>query len=298
MTTAASRRRGVSVAEKASIIDQTSAAEFQPAVERTLEYIRAGDIYQANIAASWRVRTRTAPRHLYQNLISINPSKYGGFFSFFTGDRSHAILSVSPELFVQRRQGRLLARPIKGTRPRRPTNPQQDQAAAGELLSSIKDQAELAMIVDLLRNDLGRICRAGTIHVNQARTLECHPMVWHTVADISGALTDGHQSWSDIIVALCPAGSITGTPKIRATQIIAELEHAPRGIYCGHIGWIGPRCDGALNIAIRTAHQMDDILTFRGGAGIVADSNPAMEYQEILAKVRAMLHLVDAQAID
>ena len=154
-------------------------------------------------------------------------------------------------------------------------------------MASGKDQAELAMIVDLLRNDLGRICRAGSIDVRQPRLLEKHPTIWHTAAEIAGRVDSAACGWGDIIGAMCPAGSISGTPKIRAMEIIAELEGRPRGIYCGHLGWISPNGDGALNIAIRTAHAHGGGLTFYGGAGIVADSNPAAEYQEICAKVEA-----------
>ncbi len=276
---------------RAELVDQTHCAEFQRAVQRTLEFIRAGDIYQANIAARWCMKTDIPPAELFARISHLSPAPYGGFFRFPHDHQSHAILSVSPELFIERRGRNLRTRPIKGTRPRYPDHPAADLTASRDLLQSPKEQAELAMIVDLLRNDLGRICRTGSIRVTEPRMLEQHPTVWHTVAEISGLL-DAGASWGDIIAALCPAGSISGTPKIRATEIIAELEQTPRGIYCGHMGWIGPAGNGTLNIAIRTAHLAGNEFVFQGGAGIVAESEPAAEYEEVLAKIRAMLTIV------
>ncbi len=282
---------GVSTTGRAELMYQTDRAEFQNSVQRTLEYIRAGDIYQANIAARWCLKTDIPPAELFARISRVSPAPYGGYFTFVHGSQSHAILSVSPELFIERRGRQLRTRPIKGTRPRYPANPAADISASHDLLQSPKEQAELAMIVDLLRNDLGRICRTGSIHVTQPRMLEQHPTVWHTVAELSGLLNAGN-SWSDTIEALCPAGSISGTPKIRATEIIAELERTPRGIYCGHMGWISPTGNGTLNIAIRTGHLAGNQFTFQGGAGIVAESDPAAEYDEVLAKVRALLAIL------
>ncbi len=268
------------------LVHRTEPREFTANVERALPYIGAGDNYQANISARWRVESAEAGSDIFRRLCGINPAAYAAFFSFQFGGAGHCILSASPELFIRRNGRMLLTRPIKGTR-RRQSDGEADRAAARQLMASDKDQAELAMIVDLLRNDMGRICRPGSINVRQARLLERHPTIWHTVAEIEGILDSGIGGWGDMIGAMCPAGSISGTPKIRAMEIIAELEKRPRGIYCGHMGWISPNGDGALNIAIRTAHVHGGGLTFYGGAGIVADSDPAAEYQEICAKVEA-----------
>ena len=270
---------------------QTPRSEFEQAVQRTLAYIRAGDIYQANIAARWCLKTDIPHAELFARISRLSPAPYGGCFTFPHNRQAHAILSISPELFIERRGRQLRTRPIKGTRPRHPTHAAADIAAARDLLQSPKEQAELAMIVDLLRNDMGRICRTGSIHVTEPRILEQHPTVWHTAAEISGLLATG-ASWDNTIEALCPAGSISGTPKIRATEIIAQLEQTPRGIYCGHMGWISPTGNGTLNIAIRTAHLAGNQFVFHGGAGIVAESEPAAEYEEVLAKVHALLTFV------
>lgn len=287
---------GVSTTGRAELMHQTDRAEFQHAVQQTLEYIRAGDIYQANIAARWCLKTDIPPAELFARISRISPAPYGGYFAFPHDSQLHTILSVSPELFIERRGRQLRTRPIKGTRPRHPANPAADVSASRDLLQSPKEQAELAMIVDLLRNDLGRICQTGSIHVTEPRMLEQHPTVWHTVAEISGLLA-ANASWGDTIEALCPAGSISGTPKIRATEIIAELEQTPRGIYCGHMGWISPTGNGALNIAIRTGHLAGNQFVFQGGAGIVAESEPAAEYDEVLAKVRALLAILQTPAM-
>lgn len=259
--------------------------EYEGQVRRALEYISAGDIYQANLADRWVLPLRQRPEHLYRRMSRISPGEYGAFVRF----ANEAIASISPELFLRRRGDRIYTRPIKGTRARPAVDSPADQALACDLLASEKDQAELAMIVDLLRNDLGRICRPGGVRVDSSRQLEALPTLWHTSASVSGRLRSDKMGWNEIIRATCPGGSITGVPKIRAMQIIGELEAVPRGIYCGNIGWIGPEGDGALNIAIRTAHLTGDRVTFCGGAGIVAQSDPVREYAEIGAKVQALV---------
>jgi para-aminobenzoate synthetase component 1 len=210
------------------------------------------------------------------------PAPYGAFLNF----PEQQIASASPELFLELRGRRLVTRPIKGTRPRGLTGPE-DASLAEELLQSEKDRAELLMIVDLERNDLGRVCRPGSVHVDELRALEDHPTVWHTVAEISGELAAGADA-IDAILAAFPGGSITGAPKVRAMQIIAELERARRGVYTGAIGYLGFDGDVALNIAIRTIVCRDGRATYHVGGGMVWDSDPAAEYEETLAKGRAL----------
>jgi len=269
------------------IVQQTMRADYCRQVQRVLAYIGAGDIYQANLAQRWTIDTPTLPPQVFERLCQATPASYAAFFQF--GDR--AVASASPELFVERHGAALRTRPIKGTRPRNRQDAAADTAWRGQLWASTKDQAELAMIVDLLRNDLGRICRFGTVQVVNPRQLEEHPTVWHTAATIVGQLADPSAGWGRIIAALCPGGSITGAPKIRAMQIIAELEEFRRGLYCGNIGWIGSAGTGTLNIAIRTLQMQQHGPQWRAwawaGGGVVADSDPDAEFEETLHKVAA-----------
>jgi para-aminobenzoate synthetase component 1 len=202
-------------------------------------------------------------------------------------------LSSSPELFLQLRDGHVVTRPIKGTRPRI-GDCRADAVYRRELIHSDKDRAELTMIIDLLRNDLGRVCSFGTVRVTEADKIEEHPTVFHRVATIEGDLKPGNN-WLDLMRAAFPGGSVTGAPKIRAMQIIDELEPTPRGVYCGSIGWIG--LDGSLsfNIAIRTMVQVGDLVHVYAGGAIVADSTPEGEYKEIIAKAAGMLQALGCE---
>ncbi len=257
--------------------------QFKAAVRHCQQYIADGDIYQANISSCWHCRTAEPGYEIFGRLLQGNPAKYAAFMRY----GEHEIISVSPELFIQRQGGILETRPIKGTRPRRLDDPLADEQLRKELLESPKDRAELAMIVDLLRNDLGRVCTA--VQVSEARVIECLPALWHTHGMVMGNLADSAGFfWGNIVEAMCPGGSITGVPKIRAMEIIEELETQRRGIYCGNIGWINPGGDGTLNIAIRTIHLTGGMARFRSGAGITADSDPDAEYAEILAKAAAL----------
>ncbi len=289
-------------APEAKLIERPSRAGYLEKVERVRAYIAAGDIYQANLAQRWIVQTSESPHAIFRRLCGISPARYSAFLRLTdsTGITRH-VISASPELFLSIDKGHAITRPIKGTRPRDPADPARDMSLRDELLASPKDRAELTMIVDLLRNDLGRVSRYGTVQVTEPRGIEQHPTVWHTVATIESDLR-AHVSLSELIAAMCPGGSITGAPKIRATQIIEELEGFRRGLYCGHIGVIGPReASGgtppmlALNIAIRTIlHQEGHAHIFAGG-GIIADSDPAQEYLETLHKAAALFR---ALAID
>jgi len=258
-----------------------SRTEYEAAVARAIEYIRAGDIFQVNLSQRFSVSTVQSAQAIYQRLMERSPAHYGGLLDY--GD--FALLSNSPELFLRvtheadgRR--RILTRPIKGTRPR----------SAGmemELEDSLKDQAELNMIVDLERNDLGRVCEIGSVRVTQPRTIEAHPTVFHGVASIEGGLRR-EVSLIDLLRAVFPGGSITGAPKIRAMQIIDELEPVRRGPYCGAIGYIGAGGEMEFNVAIRTMILQNGLAYIPVGGGIVADSTPAGEYAETLVKARAM----------
>lgn len=259
--------------------------EYLRVVRRALEYITAGDIFQVNLSQRFSFPLRDGPEEIYHRLIAKTPALYGGFLDF--GD--HALLCNSPELFLRvrtRADGgrRVETRPIKGTRPRMAGMEEQ-------LRLSEKDQAELNMIVDLERNDLGRVCEVGSVRVTQARTIESHPTVYHGVATVEGVLR-ADVGLVDLLRATFPGGSITGAPKIRAMEIIDELEPVRRGAYCGSIGWIGPGGEMEFNVAIRTMMVRDGVIHIPVGGGIVADSQPEAEYEETLVKARAMFEAV------
>jgi para-aminobenzoate synthetase component I len=270
--------------------------QYEQTVARVIDYISAGDIFQANLSQRFTATTRGSypqpQRRLFTELSRISPAWYGAYLELSdAGDQQprRVLASTSPELFLEVTGSDVITRPIKGTRPA--------FASATELLESAKDRAELNMIVDLLRNDLGRVCRFGSVRVQDARQIETHPTVHHTVATIAGSLRDECDT-VDLLRATLPGGSITGAPKIRAMQIIDELERVRRGPYCGCIGVLSNDYT-CLNIAIRTLalEQQPDgtgIVDFSVGGGIVADSVPSQEYQETLDKARAMLDSLTA----
>jgi para-aminobenzoate synthetase component 1 len=256
-------------------------------VERTLEYIRAGDIYQANITAPFTADRPGGVRaaDIFVALHAANPAPFSAFIA--CGDRG-AVASVSPERFLRLdAQGRVEARPIKGTRPRGLTQ-EADAAQAAALLASEKDCAENLMIVDLLRNDVSRVAVPGSVRVPTLNSLESFASVHHLVSVIEGRLQPGLGA-IDLLRAALPGGSITGAPKIRAMQIIAELEGIARGPYCGSAAWIG--FDGAMdsNILIRTLRVEPHRVVAQAGGGIVADSDPAGEWDELMVKIAPML---------
>jgi para-aminobenzoate synthetase component I len=304
---------------------EMAASQYEAMVARTVEYIAAGDIFQANIAqrllAEFEGSTRAlaiaafasaqpwygaylespAQPVVQASLPALGPGRHGGLPHDHHARR--ALLSLSPELFLETdpaaRTRRVITRPIKGTRP--------IACDPRELRDSIKDEAELNMIVDLMRNDLGRVCDYGSVRVTKPRLIETHPTVHHGVAEIEGTLRAG-TSVRDLLRATFPPGSVTGAPKIRAMQIIDELEGAGRGPYCGAIGFISD-CGGVtLNVAIRTlllqgrgANGRCDVLhdgeaSYSAGAGIVADSVPAREWQETLDKAAALRSIPRARA--
>ncbi|MFQ5489076.1 MAG: aminodeoxychorismate synthase component I [Phycisphaerae bacterium] len=257
--------------------------EYLQAVDRVQAFIRTGDVYQVNFTQRFSTSTTTNPWDLYRRLRRANPAPFAALLQW--DDR--AILSASPELFLDLRGHRVITRPIKGTRPRT-GDPGLDAIRRRELPASDKDRAELAMIVDLLRNDLGRVCRYGSVEVLASAELETHPTVYHLVGTVTGLLR-ARCDRMDLLKATLPGGSITGAPKIRAMQIIDALEPTCRSAYCGVIGYLGLDGSMALNLAIRTMIQQGEHLHLFAGGGIVADSDPADEYDESLAKAAGMM---------
>jgi para-aminobenzoate synthetase component 1 len=251
-------------------------------VRKALQYIAAGDIYQVNLAQRFRHGFEGSPFCLFANLRRMSPSYYGAYLN--CGD--HVVISSSPELFLQRTGSHIETRPIKGTRPRGITN-DEDLAMEADLLRSKKEAAELTMIVDLERNDLGRVCEYGSIEVSRHRYIERLPNVLHTVSTVRGKLRDD-VGVVDILRAAFPGGSISGCPKIRAIEIIDELEPVRRHVYTGAIGFIGQNGDLTLNIAIRTMTVTGNRVYYHAGSGIVADSIPEQEYEETLQKAIGM----------
>lgn len=266
-----------------SLASNFSRSEYRTAIRRILEYIAAGDIYQANMTQRFEAPFSGDAFALFRHLFALNPAPFYAFVQ--CGD--HQIVSTSPERFMMQNGDQVETRPIKGTRPRcRAAD--QDAAMRHELENSAKDAAELAMIVDLLRNDIGKVCRPGSVRVREHKRLEAYTNVYHLVSVVEGVLDEGQTSVS-LLRAAFPGGSITGCPKVRAMEIIDELESCRRHVYCGSIGYIGfDRCMD-FSIAIRTATILNDTLRFAVGGGIVIESDPDQEYEETLHKGRTLL---------
>jgi para-aminobenzoate synthetase component 1 len=256
---------------------------YLEAVARAREYIVAGDIYQVNLSQRFHTRTSLEPLDIYHRLRRASPAPYSALLSF----GSRAVVSSSPELFLHTDGRRVVTRPIKGTRSRGAT-PEEDERLRAELMASPKDDAELAMIVDLERNDLGRVCEYGSVKVSEPKSLETHPTVHHLVATVEGRLRRDAGP-VDVLRAAFPGGSITGAPKIRAMEIIDELEPTRRAAYTGAIGWIGFDGRLALSVAIRIVEKHGDDLWFQSGGGIVADSEPEREFDETLVKATGIV---------
>ncbi|HXG12186.1 MAG TPA: aminodeoxychorismate synthase component I [Gemmataceae bacterium] len=259
-------------------------AGYLEAVQRAIEYVHAGDCFQVNLAQRLLYPWKTPPIELYRRLRERNPAPFAGYFDL----GRFVIASASPERFLRvESDGEVEARPIKGTRPRGAT-PAEDQARRDELRDSAKDRAENVMIVDLLRNDLGRVCRYGTVRVPAVCRVETYQYVHHLVSEVRGRLRPGLGP-VDLLRAAFPGGSVTGAPKIRAMEIIAELEPTTRGPYCGSLGYIG--FDGRMDtsILIRTFTIGGGWVQFPVGGGIVADSVPEREYEETWHKAEGLL---------
>ena len=263
------------------------AAEYRQAITRIQDYIQAGDCYQVNFAQRFRARCKGDAWAAYRRLRAVCPTPFAAFMALEDG----AIASLSPERFLRLSRREVETRPIKGTRPRR-TDPAADAAEAQALLASPKDRAENLMIVDLLRNDLGRSCSTGSIHVPELFALESYPNVHHLVSSVTGTLAEGRDAF-DLLAGSFPGGSITGAPKIRAMQIIDELEPTDRSIYCGSLLYVDVRGEMDSSIAIRTLLFKDDQVRCWGGGGIVADSDWQAEYQESIDKVRVLMETLE-----
>ncbi len=252
--------------------------------------IAAGDCYQANVAQRFQCDYRGSEYGIYERLRDVAPGDYAAFLKF---DSDHAVISQSPERFLSIDAGYIRSQPIKGTRPRF-ADQEQDEASARSLLNSTKDRAENIMIVDLLRNDLGKLCQTGTVEVTELCELYSYDNVHHLVSRIEGKLKDGVSSGTALIAA-SPGGSITGAPKKRAVEIIKSLEKGPRGVYCGSVfamsanGWL------ESSIAIRTLEAADGVLYCWGGGGITWDSVPEEEFAETLDKVSGFMRALDTQ---
>ncbi len=258
--------------------------EYIDAVQRVIEYIRAGDIFQANVAQQMTASWLGTAVDLYESVRAQNPAPFCGLFQL----PDFAVVSASPERFLKVVDGtHVETRPIKGTR-RRQRSPIADLYTSNALSDSEKDRAENVMIVDLLRNDLSRVCLPGTVKVTGLCEIELFETVQHLVSTVVGKLAPNKDVW-DLCSATIPGGSITGAPKIRAMQIIAELEPVVRGAYCGNLFYLGPRGDFDSSILIRTFTLKNGVVQFPVGGGIVADSSPADEYQETLHKAAGMI---------
>ena len=260
--------------------------DYLRAVKKALDYIRRGDIYQVNLSQRFVFDTADSPEletwELYKILRRLSPSSFSAYFHA----GNFQIISSSPENFLHVQNGIVQTRPMKGTRPRGKTLPE-DRRWKKELLNSKKERAELLMVTDLERNDLGRVCRYGSVHVNKMRVLEEYKTVFQTTSTVEGILAKDKDNF-DLLAACFPSGSVTGCPKIRAMEIIEELEPHRRGPYTGSLGYIG--FDGTMdfNILIRTLIARDEKIYFHAGGGIVSDSAPENEYEETLLKARAL----------
>ena len=261
---------------------------YLPRARRVLDYIEAGDCYQANLTREFRAACAGDPWTFYRHLHDTNPAPMGAYLEYPFG----AVLSSSPERLLEVHGREALTRPIKGTRRRR-ADPAEDAAAAAQLLASAKDRAENVMIVDLLRNDLGRVCETGSVRVSGLCELESFATVHHLVSTITGRLAPGRDAL-DALAACFPGGSITGAPKRRAMEIIDELEPHRREVYCGAIGYVAPGGRMDMNIPIRTTVVAGGELRFYAGGGIVADSTPDDEFEETETKIAAIRRAVAA----
>jgi anthranilate synthase component 1 len=284
---------------------RTPAGEYQPAVERALEYVRAGDIFQAQIGQRFEVRTTADALDIYRMLRATNPSPYMYLLRLEGANGPVDVVGSSPESLVTvtgtapdavtdggAGAGIMMARlhPIAGTRPRGAT-PEQDAALSAELVGDAKEQAEHIMLVDLGRNDLGRVCRPGTVRVVEFGAVERYSHVMHIVSTVVGEV-DADRTAVDVLAACFPAGTLSGAPKVRAMEIIDELEPVRRGIYGGGVGYLDFGGDLDMAIAIRTAVVRDGIAYVQAAAGIVADSDPAMEEAETRHKATAVLRAI------
>ena len=266
-------------------IEEETPCAYLDSVRRALDYIAAGDVYQANLSRAWRAQVASGVRshHIYDRLRQTNPAPFGALAQL----DELCIISSSPERLVEVRDGRISTRPIAGTRPRG-EDERSDQGLARELRAHPKERAEHVMLIDLERNDLGRICESGSVEVDEFMVLESYAHVHHIVSNVRGQLRRD-ISPGQVIAAVFPGGTITGCPKVRCMQIIGDLESEARGAYTGSLGYLNRDGSMDLNILIRSMEFRAESLVLRAGAGIVADSIPERELEETRAKARGVL---------
>jgi anthranilate synthase component 1 len=273
----------LSIAPPIEAVSRTQEGAYLPAVEKALEAIRAGEVFQIQVSQRFEARTDADPFDVYRVLRTLNPSPYMYYLRMDGFD----IVGCSPEALVTVRGDEAVLHPIAGTRKRGDT-PERDAALAAELVSDPKEQAEHVMLVDLARNDLGRVCAPGTVAVVEFGAVERYSHVWHIVSTVTGTVAAGKDAF-DVLRATFPAGTLTGAPKVRAMELIEELEPVRRGIYGGSIGYLDAAGDLDMAIAIRTAVMRDGVAYVQAAGGIVADSIPRMEEFESRNKARAVL---------
>lgn len=257
--------------------------EYMDAVSRVIDYIIEGDVYIANLTQQLKIKSERSPYEMFKKLREDNPSPFGAYLNY----GEFQIVSSSPERFLQMKGGNIKTRPIKGTR-KRGTTPEEDCMLKKELEESLKDQSELLMIVDLERNDLNRVCVPGSVKVTELFEVETYATVFHLIANVEGRLRP-ELTVMDLLEATFPGGSITGAPKLRAMEIIDELEHSRRNIYTGSLGYLSLDGDCDFNIIIRTALCKDQTFHLGVGGGITCESDPLFEYEETLQKAKALL---------
>ncbi|GAB4173763.1 MAG: anthranilate synthase component I [Wenzhouxiangellaceae bacterium] len=264
--------------------------DFERAVERVREYILAGDVMQVVLSQRMSVDLAARPLDVYRALRSLNPSPYMYFFDFADDRSGFQVIGSSPEVLVRVEDGEAMVRPIAGTRPRG-ADEAEDRRLAAELLADPKERAEHLMLIDLGRNDIGRIAQTGSVQVTEQMVIERYSHVMHIVSEVRGRLRPG-LGVIDVLRSVFPAGTLSGAPKVRAMEIIAELEPVRRGIYAGAVGWVNRHGEADLAIAIRTALTAAGRIHLQAGAGIVADSDPAREWEETMNKGRALIRAI------
>lgn len=270
------------VNDESELLVSFAGTDFEAAVKKIQTYIAQGDVFQVNLSVRQSKKLTATAMDVYEALRAFNPSPYMAYIEA----PEFAVVSGSPELLVKRHGNELSTRPIAGTRPRGKSE-EEDMALAQELIDNEKERAEHVMLVDLERNDLGRVSAYGTVEVDEFMVIERYSHVMHIVSNVRGEIADGKTN-ADVVRAMFPGGTITGAPKIRTMEIIEELEPVRRGLYTGSIGWLGYTGDMEFNIVIRTAFVKDGMAHIQAGAGIVIDSVPEREYQESLNKAKAM----------
>ena len=288
------------IAEQSGVYPNTNRAEYEEGVKRIKTHIREGDIYQANLTQAFDIRTDRDGFEIYQALRQINPAPFSAYLRFdpvrlagLTFPQLE-ILSCSPERFWRKQGRRIETRPIKGTIGRG-HSPVEDRLRIRSLLSSAKDRAELLMITDLLRNDIGRCAEVGSVRTRCLRRARACASVWHLESVVTG-LVPSSAGWQDVMRNLLPGGSITGAPKRRAVEILSGLERVPRGVYCGAVGWVDTAGDCDFALPIRTAVKSGNLTRVFGGGGIVADSDAASEYEESLLKIAPIIECLCGNA--